>query len=87
MNFKSKTVIIVSLIVVAVIIIVAAGFWYWSQKKVGVSETSEEIPAEASAATEVKDGLGAEVFNKTNNPLSEELPETNPFRVKTNPFK
>ena len=63
-------------IIVAVIIVIA-GFWYWSQKRAEVSET----PAT------VKDGLGAEAFKKTNNPLSNELPETNPFHINTNPFK
>lgn len=81
MNFQSKP-IIVSFIVVAVVI-VAAGFWYWSQKSADVSEISTETPT----AVQVKDGLGAEVFKKSNNPLSNELPETNPFNVDTNPFK
>ncbi len=70
------------IIVVIVIILLAAGgvgFWFWSQKKAGVSET----PAPAA----VKDGLGAKALEKTNNPLSGELPETNPFNVNTNPFK
>ena len=75
MNFKSKPIILTSIIAV---IIIAAGFWYWSQRKTGAPE---------APATEVKDGLGAEVFKKINNPLSEELPETNPFNVNTNPFE
>lgn len=69
-----------------IILVLAAGgvgFWYWSQKRAEVSET----PAGTLAATEVRDGLGAEAFNKTNNPLSNVLPETNPFYVDTNPFK
>ena len=76
LNFKSKPVILVSIIVA--VIIIAAGFWYWSQRKGGAPETP---------AVEVKDGLGAEAFKKTNNPLSNELPETNPFNVNTNPFE
>lgn len=81
MDFKSKPFILVA--VVVAIVIVAAGFWYWSQKSPEVSE----IPTETPAGAEVKDGLGAEVFKKSNNPLSNELPETNPFQVDTNPFK
>lgn len=78
--------------VVGILAIVVAGFWYWSQKRAEVSETSTETPAitevlETPAAAEAKDGLGAEAFNKTKNPLSNELPETNPFQVNTNPFK
>ena len=60
----------------------AGGFWYWSQKRAEVSKTA----AETATAAEVKDGLGAEALNKVNNPLANELPETNPFQVNTNPF-
>ena len=72
-------------IIIVVLILVAGGvgFWYWSQKRAEVRETPEEI----TAAAEVKEGVGAEAFEKSNNPLSEELPETNPFNVDTNPFK
>jgi len=75
--------------IVVIVILLAGGvvFWYWSQKRAEVSKTSVEMPAETSAETQVKDGLGAKVFNKTNNPLFNKLPETNPFQVKTNPFK
>lgn len=68
-------------IIVIILVLAAggAGLWYWSQKRAGVSEKP--------AAIEVKDGLGAEAFNKTKNPLANELPETNPFEVNTNPFK
>ena len=75
MNFKSKPIILASIIVAAIII--AAGFWYWQSKKA----------APENPAAEVKDGLGAEAFKKINNPLSNELPETNPFEVNTNPFE
>ena len=77
MGFKSKPIILISIVIA--LIVAAASFWYWSQKR-------DEVPEE-SAAAEVKDGLGAEAFNKTNNPLSNELPETNPFNVDINPFK
>ena len=80
MEKKQKISIIIA---VAVLVIVAGvAFWYWSQKRAEAPET----PAAAEAA-KVKDGLGAEAFNKTNNPLANELPETNPFQVNTNPFK
>lgn len=77
---SNKSIIIA---VIAIALLAGAGFWYWSQKRAEVRETLTETPA----AIEVKDGLGAEVFKKSNNPLSNELPETNPFRVNTNPFK
>ena len=71
------------LLAVLVAALIAAGVWYWLQKRAEVREAPEEAPA----AAEVKEGVGAEVFEKSNNPLSEELPETNPFNVDTNPFK
>lgn len=77
MNFKSKPIILLSVIIA--VIVAAAGFWYWSQKRA--------VSPETPAAVKVKDGLGAEAFNKTNNPLFNELPETNPFYINTNPFE
>lgn len=75
---KPKISLLVIGVAVLALILMGAGFWYWSPKKAEVSKPQ---------ATEIKDGLGAEAFNKVNNPLSNELPETNPFRVKTNPFQ
>lgn len=69
--------LILIIVIVLVLAAVGAGFWYWQSKK-----AAPEKPAAG-----VKDGLGAQAFNKTNNPLSGELPETNPFEVNTNPFK
>ena len=61
------------LIALAVIVIalIAAGIWYWQRR-----------PAEAPAGT-----IGAELFEKAQNPLKDELPQTNPFKAETNPFK
>lgn len=74
---NSKMILIAA---VAVLVIAAAGFWYWQKREVAPSQ-------EEPVAVEVEDGLGAEAFKKSNNPLSNELPETNPFQVNTNPFK
>ncbi|KKS43629.1 hypothetical protein A2567_03240 [Candidatus Azambacteria bacterium RIFOXYD1_FULL_42_11] len=68
-------------IIIALLVIGGAGFWYFGGKIPFVSKE------EQGAAVEVKDGLGAEALKKINNPLSGELPETNPFQVNTNPFK
>lgn len=79
MDEKSKINPLLIGVVILAFVLVGAGFWYWFQNGAEVSETP--------AADEVKDGLGAEAFKKANNPLSNELPETNPFYVNTNPFK
>ena len=75
----------ISIIIAVAVLVVAAGiaFWYMSQKKASESEN----PTVSGNTIETKDGLGAEAFNKTNNPLANELPETNPFQVNTNPFE
>ena len=56
---------------VAAIVLIAAGVWYWQRR-------SAEAPA---------DTIGAELFEKAQNPLKDELPQTNPFKAETNPFK
>ena len=56
---------------VFVIVLAAAGIWYWQQRQ-------PETPIET---------IGAELFEKAQNPLKDELPQTNPFKAETNPFK
>ena len=70
------------ILVVVAIGRVAAGYFYY-----GKGGKIPFIGQEEEAAIEVKEGLGAEALLKTNNPLSNELPETNPFKINTNPFK
>lgn len=60
-------------IVVLVVVVLAAGLWYWLKK-----ESSPDSAAEH--------GLGAQIFDRAQNPLGEKLPETNPFAADTNPF-
>ena len=74
---NSKVILVV---VAAVLVIAGVAFWYWQRK---APAPIQEEPA----AVEVEDGLGAEAFKKSNNPLSNELPATNPFQVNSNPFK
>ncbi len=68
-------------IIIAFLVIGGVGFWYFGGKIPFIKQEEKE------AVIEIKDGLGAEALKKTNNPLSNELPETNPFKVNTNPFK
>lgn len=64
---------------VAVIILaaalIAAGIWYWQRRQ---PAPPAETPVEA---------IGGELFEKAQNPLKDELPQTNPFKAETNPFK
>ena len=69
--------------IVILLIAAGAGLWYWSQRKTLESEN----PTISGNTKGAEVGLGAEAFNKTNNPLANELPETNPFQVNTNPFE
>ena len=80
MDNNPKLIIIVG-ILITLLVIGGVIFWYFGGK---IPFADKE---EKGAVVEVKDGLGAETFKKTSNPLSGELPETNPFQVKTNPFK
>lgn len=60
---------------VVVIVLAAAGIWYWQRRQ-------SAPPAETPAQT-----IGGELFEKAQNPLKDELPQTNPFKAKTNPFE
>lgn len=67
------------IIAAAVLLLLAVGAWYWA------TYTSQPI-AELEVAAPVAP-LGAELLEKTQNPLKDELPSTNPFKqAETNPF-
>ncbi len=83
-------------IVVGLLILVVAGssFWYWSRTKteVGPSESAErqeQKPQEPEKLQEnVGGGLGASIYEKSQNPIVDKLPETNPFgKAPINPLK
>jgi len=82
MDFKSKPTLF---IVVIAVILAVAGFWYWQSKK---SAPTTSAPDEISTREKVVGGLGANIFEKSQNPISDKLPETNPFgKVEINPLK
>ena len=72
----NKTIVIA---IAAVLVFFAVGALYWSERKFQpFSEPEIAAPAER---------LGAELLEKSQNPLKDELPSTNPFKqVETNPF-
>ena len=65
------------------IIILLAGMavWYWSGKREQASD--EKIPKQ----TQEQEGVGARLFEQAQNPIKEQMPNTNPFSATTNPFQ
>ena len=59
---------------VVVLVLAGVGIWYWQSRKA------------APTAPATEKNLGAQVFEKAQNPIKDKLPETNPFKVETNPF-
>ena len=86
MNLKSKPIILVYIAVA--VIIVAAGFWYWQSKKTTQTAPTASTPVPTMSVTEEAGGsIGAVIFEKTQDPLKENIPETNPLKnVIKNPF-
>lgn len=65
-------------IIVLALVLAGAGYWYWQKGSATSGPAGEEEPPAAS--------IGAEIFEKTENPVKGEVPETNPFGAGTNPF-
>ena len=70
MENKIKTILTIGG-VVAVVVIVSLVFWYWSKSK----QASKEAPT-----------LGGQIFDRTQNQLQGQVPDTNPFKDQKNPF-
>ena len=88
MDGKPKPIFIV--IIVSILVIVAGvGFWYWQKKGAKAIFPQTSIPeAENLSPAEVKESLGGQIFEQTQNPLKGKLPPTNPFEeTETNPLK
>ncbi|MBI2010812.1 MAG: hypothetical protein HYS89_01070 [Candidatus Colwellbacteria bacterium] len=66
----------------SVLLIALGGIWYWKSRKV-----EESTPAVTEEEDEASATLGAEIFEKSENPIKDEVPETNPFEAETNPFE
>ena len=65
------------IVVVALLLIAGAVFLYRSKTKV-------EVAPPASPTSET---LGEKIYEKAQNPIKDELPQTNPFETKVNPFE
>ena len=66
---------------IAIVIIVIAGagaaWWYWYRAPEPLPDTT---------AGQEAGGLGAQIFEGTQNPIKNDVPETNPFAADANPF-
>lgn len=73
---------------VVLLAIVGAGFWYWQSKKTTQTAPAADTPVPAMSVTEEAGrSIGAVIFEKTQDPLKESIPETNPLKnVIKNPF-
>lgn len=78
MTVNSKK--LIPIIIVVVLTAGGAGFWFWQNKK------SEIKPEEKTAVEKKPASLGAKIFERTQNPIKDRTPETNPFSTDTNPF-
>ena len=70
-NEPNKPKTIIIAIAVVLVIVAGVGFWYWSKSK----QSSKEAPS-----------LGSEIFDKTQNSLEGQVPDTNPFKDQKNPL-
>lgn len=68
--------------VIAAVVIVGGGFWYWQKSK----EVSAPPAALEKTPEKKVEELGGKILEGVQNPLKEEVPETNPFKPQTNPF-
>lgn len=69
--------------IISILVAAAAGVWYWR-----FSHRFDVAPGnELTNVEKGEEGLGAELFNRSADPLKGKLPETNPFKTKTNPLK
>lgn len=84
----------IKLMIVILIVVVAAGIIFFALPKKNVEQTAvfptavpslpTPSPEPGAVATE---SLGGEIFEKSQNPMENNVPQVNPFEAKTNPFK
>lgn len=81
---KQKTIIIA--VAVALVIVAGIVFWYGPKSKQSPSVPSPQIQELPQDTPQEAPTLGSEIFEKTQNPLKGQVPETNPFKEQKNPF-
>lgn len=68
---NNKKFLIIVVTLILLLVIGGVGFWYWSKNK----QTPKETPT-----------LGGQIFDKTQNQLQGQVPDTNPFKDQKNPL-
>ena len=63
-------------VIIALLVVTAVAAWYMRREPEPLPDT-----------TAGDGGLGAQIFEGAQNPLKNDVPETNPFAADTNPFK
>lgn len=76
---------VIPIAIIAAIVLAGIGFWYWQKKYTApsspVGQTEAYTPEKAAG------GLGENIYEKSQNPISDKLTETNPFGANINPFE
>ena len=63
--------------IAALVVILVAAVWYMRRPTPPVADTTAAADG----------GLGTQIFEGAQNPLKNDVPDTNPFSANTNPFK
>lgn len=92
-KLNSQSSMIIGLVVI--LIVAGLGFWFWPKRKTEVSlpksaeQRAEQQEQQAEELQEnVGGGLGASIYEKSQNPIADKLSETNPFgKTPINPLK
>ena len=72
---------------VILLIIIIGALWYWQSRKTTVVEFPASVPVRVPTVEKTGRNVGAAIFEKTQNPIKDKLPETNPLkRIIKNPF-
>ena len=92
METKIKSMILILIAVLAV----AVGIIFFAMPKKNIEQAAvapSATPSPSAVAPSptpeavVTESLGGEIYNKSQNPTENSIPQTNPFETKTNPFK
>lgn len=81
----------VKLMIPVLIAVVAAGIIFFVMPK-NTNDRAQVVPSTTPSSSAIPQeiaskSLGEEIFEKSQNPMENKIPQTNPFEAKTNPFR